>query len=67
MSQVTFRTHTLPNGLQLVAECNPNAYSTGLSYFVKTGARDETPAISGVSHFWNTWSLRGHQPVRPNK
>ena len=35
MSQVTFRTHTLPNGLQLVAECNPNAYSTGLSYFVK--------------------------------
>ena len=58
MSQVTFRTHTLPNGLQLVAECNPNAYSTGLSYFVKTGARDETPEISGVSHFWNTWSLR---------
>tara|TARA_Y100000814_G_scaffold221353_1_gene165550 strand:- start:337 stop:1578 length:1242 start_codon:yes stop_codon:yes gene_type:complete len=59
MSQVTFRTHTLPNGLQLVAECNPNAYSTGLSYFVKTGARDETPAISGMSHFLEHMVFKG--------
>ena len=50
MSIVEFRHQTLSNGLDVVAECNPNAYSTGLAYFVKTGSRDETPEIYGVSH-----------------
>jgi hypothetical protein len=35
-----FLTHTLPNGLQIVAECNDAAYSTALGFFVNTGARD---------------------------
>ena len=28
-----FRNHTLPNGLQIVAECNENAYSTAKGLF----------------------------------
>ena len=41
-----FRKHTLPNGLEIVAECNGEAHSTALGFFVKTGARDETDAVS---------------------
>ena len=59
MSEVRFRHHTLRNGLQIVAECNPNAYSTGLAYFVKTGSRDETEEISGVSHFLEHMVFKG--------
>ena len=46
-----FRNHTLPNGLEIVAECSPRAYSAAFGFFVKTGARDETDEVSGVSHF----------------
>lgn len=54
-----FRSHTLPNGLEIIAECNPKAYSLGLAYFVKTGARDETDEISGVSHFLEHMVFKG--------
>ena len=37
-----FREHKLDNGLEVVAECNDQAYSTALGFFVRTGARDET-------------------------
>ena len=50
MSIVEFRHHTLSNGLDVVAECNPNAYSTGLAYFVKTGSRDEIPETVSYTH-----------------
>ncbi len=59
MSDVNFRKHTLSNGLQIVAECNARAYSTGLAYFVKTGSRDETPEVSGVSHFLEHMVFKG--------
>ena len=32
-----FRTAVLPNGLEIVAECNAQAYSTALGFFVRTG------------------------------
>ena len=59
MNHVTFRQHTLSCGLQIVAECNPNAYSTGMAYFVKTGSRDETSETSGVSHFLEHMVFKG--------
>jgi predicted Zn-dependent peptidase len=54
-----FRTETLANGLEIVAECNPNAWSTALGFFVKTGARDETDDVSGVSHFLEHMTFKG--------
>ena len=54
-----FRNHTLSNGLQIVAECNKNAYSTAVGYFVRAGARDETDALSGVSHFLEHMAFKG--------
>lgn len=54
-----FRQHTLANGLEIVAECNPRAYSLGMGYFVKTGSRDEIDSISGVSHFLEHMVFKG--------
>jgi predicted Zn-dependent peptidase len=54
-----FLTATLKNGLEIVAECNPDAYSTALGFFVKTGARDETDDIAGVSHFLEHMVFKG--------
>ena len=54
-----FLEHTLPNGLEIVAECNGEAHSTALGFFVKTGARDETDAVAGVSHFLEHMVFKG--------
>jgi predicted Zn-dependent peptidase len=56
---VKFRSHTLDNGLEIVAECNDAAHSVGLGYFVRTGARDETDEIAGVSHFLEHMVFKG--------
>ena len=54
-----FIKHTIPNGLEIVAECNDEAHSTALGFFVKTGARDETDAVAGVSHFLEHMVFKG--------
>ncbi len=54
-----FCKHTLPNGLEIVAECDGEAHSSAFGFFVKTGARDETDAISGVSHFLEHMMFKG--------
>jgi len=54
-----FLKQTLPNGLEIVAECNPEAYSTALMFIVKTGSRDETDEIAGVSHFLEHMAFKG--------
>jgi predicted Zn-dependent peptidase len=54
-----FRHHTLDNGLEIVAEIAPNAYSSAYGFFVRTGARDESDAISGVSHYLEHMVFKG--------
>ncbi|MGD9721208.1 MAG: M16 family metallopeptidase [Pirellulales bacterium] len=54
-----FRRHTLDNGLQIVAECNDDAHSTAVGFFVQTGARDESDEIAGVSHFLEHMMFKG--------
>ena len=54
-----FRKHTLDNGLEIVAECNPHAYSMALGFFVKTGSRDETGKNHGVSHYLEHMTFKG--------
>ena len=54
-----FRKQTLDNGLTIVAECNPQAYSASYAFFVQTGARDEHDAVSGVSHFLEHMVFKG--------
>lgn len=54
-----FQSQTLDNGLEIVAEVNPQAYSASYAFFVKTGARDEWDAVSGVSHFLEHMVFKG--------
>ena len=54
-----FRHHTLNNGLELVAEVNPQAYSASYAFFVRTGSRDESEAVAGVSHFLEHMVFKG--------
>jgi predicted Zn-dependent peptidase len=60
---MNFHQETLPNGLTILAECNPHALSTGLGFFVKTGSRDETPENAGVSHFLEHMAFKGNERV----
>jgi len=54
-----FHHTTLPNGLEIVAELNDDVYSVGFGFYVRAGARDETAAVSGVSHFLEHMAFKG--------
>ena len=56
---MNFRSHTLENGLEVIAECNEGAHSQGVGFFVRTGARDETDELAGVSHFLEHMVFKG--------
>jgi len=55
-----FQTYTLKNGLQIVGQPMPDFESVAVSYYVRTGSRDEyDPAIAGVSHFLEHMVFKG--------
>ena len=54
-----FRRATLDNGLEIVAEVNPAAHSLGMGFYVRTGARDESDEVAGVSHFLEHMVFKG--------
>ncbi len=54
-----YKTHQLSNGLSILAECNEEAYTAAFGFFVRTGARDETAEIGGVSHFLEHMVFKG--------
>ncbi|MFQ5732411.1 MAG: M16 family metallopeptidase, partial [Planctomycetaceae bacterium] len=55
-----FFERTLENGLQVVAELNPHVHSVAAGFFVRTGSRDETDEVSGVSHFLEHMAFKGN-------
>ena len=54
-----FRQAQLDNGLTVIAEINPSAASMAAGFFVRTGSRDETPSVAGVSHFLEHMMFKG--------
>jgi predicted Zn-dependent peptidase len=54
-----FHQHRLANGLTIVGETNPAVRSVAVGFFVRTGARDETPEVNGVSHFLEHMAFKG--------
>src|SRR5271155_729687 len=56
-----FHSHKLANGLQVIGETTPSARSAALGFFVRTGSRDETPEVAGVSHFLEHMVFKGTQ------
>lgn len=56
---MNFEQETLDNGLKIIAELNPNVHSVAFGFFVRTGSRDETCDVSGVSHFLEHMVFKG--------
>jgi predicted Zn-dependent peptidase len=56
---ITFQQDSLPNGLNVIAEIDDDAHTAAIGFFVKTGARDELPAVMGVSHFLEHMMFKG--------
>src|SRR5690348_7553436 len=55
-----FHTHRLTNGLQILGQPMPDFESVAVSYYVRTGSRDELdPSIAGVSHFLEHMVFKG--------
>ena len=55
----TARRTVLPSGLRIVTESIPTARSATLGVWVAIGSRDETPAMSGASHFLEHLLFKG--------
>ncbi len=58
-----FKNEKLSNGLALIGEVNKSAKSAAVGFFVRTGSRDEVPAISGVSHYLEHMLFKGTEKL----
>ncbi len=56
---LSFEHTTLDNGLKIIAEISPAAASLAAGFFVRTGSRDETGDLAGVSHFLEHMVFKG--------
>src|SRR6476619_4072237 len=54
-----FHQQKLANGLTIIGETSPAAKSAAVGFFVRTGSRDETPDVAGVSHFLEHMVFKG--------
>lgn len=54
-----FKHKQLSNGLNIIGEVHPAAQTAAMGFFVRTGSRDETPEVSGVSHFLEHMMFKG--------
>jgi predicted Zn-dependent peptidase len=60
---VEFKQHVAENGLRIIAEVDQDAHSAAAGFFVRSGARDEDPALMGVSHFLEHMMFKGTQDL----
>ena len=63
-NSTVFYTHQLSNGLQIVGQPMPDFESVAVSYYVRTGSRDEPDSsVAGVSHFLEHMVFKGTQTL----
>src|SRR5690349_8194219 len=59
-NETVFYDHRLSNGLQILGQPMPDFESAAVSYYVRTGSRDEPdPKFAGVSHFLEHMVFKG--------
>ncbi len=58
-----FKHKQLSNGLTIIGEVNESALSASVGFFTRTGSRDETAEISGVSHFLEHMMFKGTESM----
>lgn len=54
---------TLPNGLKIIGEHNPEALSVAMGFLARAGSRDEPIELSGVSHFLEHMLFKGSETL----
>lgn len=54
-----FRQARLDNGLTVIGEVRGESQSVAMGFFVRTGGRDETADVSGVSHYLEHMLFKG--------
>jgi len=54
-----FYSHQLPNGLRIVVEPMADVRSVAAGFLCRTGSRDESPEVAGVSHFLEHMCFKG--------
>ncbi len=59
--RLRFDKAVLGNGLTVIGEHNPGAASVAAGFFVRTGSRDETSEVAGVSHFLEHMVFKGNE------
>lgn len=55
-----FQEQVLSNGLRIIGETNRAVHSVAAGFFVRTGSRDESAEVSGVSHFLEHMAFKGN-------
>jgi predicted Zn-dependent peptidase len=58
-----FKHKKLANGLDIIGEINRDAQSAAFGFFTRTGSRDETDAINGVSHYLEHMLFKGTDKI----
>lgn len=58
-----FKYNKFSNGLVVIGEINPSSKSAAVGFFVRTGSRDETQQINGVSHFLEHMLFKGTEKL----
>jgi predicted Zn-dependent peptidase len=58
-----FKKKILANDLAVIGEVNKSAKSAAVGFFVRTGSRDETMQINGVSHFLEHMLFKGTEKL----
>ena len=58
--------HQLDNGLTLIGEYSASARTLAAGYFVRTGSRDESREVNGVSHFLEHMMFKGTNKRTPD-
>lgn len=61
------RSLTLENGLKIVVWPDHDIPSVALFYFVRAGARNEYPGVTGISHFFEHMLFLGTENLQPGE
>lgn len=55
------RKTVLDNGVRIISESQPHAFSVTVGLWMEVGSRDESPQVNGISHFIEHMAFKGTQ------
>ncbi|MDE5554188.1 MAG: insulinase family protein, partial [Muribaculaceae bacterium] len=61
---IEYRTFTLDNGLRVAHSCDPSTAMAAVNILYDTGARDESPELTGIAHLFEHLMFGGSANVK---